>query len=114
MKDIDESEYQDDLVDLDIIQYYLEDAISSAEIIKTENLYHEDNDCVIRAFTFNKGTREQIVAIGADGYIYCNKVMTDRPVSARLLRTIMPILMDYLINYKWSKDIEHDDIEGVI
>tara|TARA_S200002703_G_C3801312_1_gene247675 strand:+ start:5083 stop:5424 length:342 start_codon:yes stop_codon:yes gene_type:complete len=104
MKDIDESEYRDDFDDLDIIQNDLELAITSAEIIKTENLYHEDDDCVIRAFTFNKGIREQIVVIGADGHIYANVTTTDRPVSPRLIRTIVPVLLKYLINYKWDTE----------
>lgn len=84
---------------LDVLQEYLEDGLSSACIIKTEDLYHEEDDLIIRAFTFSKGTREQIVVLGPDTHIYANVVMTKNPVSKRLIRDIIPILAKFYTDF---------------
>ena len=80
---------------LDILQRYIEDGISYAVIQEAEDVWHEDDERVIRAFTFNKGTREQVVVIGPDGYIYYNGVLSQRPVSVRLIEDLIPILVNF-------------------
>ena len=40
--------------------------------------------------------REQIVVVGPDTTIYCNYCMTERPVSTRLIRDLVGILLDLI------------------
>lgn len=77
---------------LDKIQYRLEDEISYAEIVNTEDLYHEEEDCFIRAFTFNQGVREEIIVIGATGNIYQHFILTEMGISARLIKDVCSTL----------------------
>lgn len=84
---------------LNILESYIESGISYACIVDTEDLYHEEDECIVRAFTFNKGMREQIVVLGADTHIYSNIVMSDRPVSKRLIRDLIPILAEFYIDF---------------
>lgn len=51
---------------LDAIQTRLEEDISYAAITETEDLFHEEEGRIIRAFTFSRGTRETIVMIEED------------------------------------------------
>lgn len=90
---------REELLLLDTLETYIEDGISYASIIKTEDLYHEEDECMIRAFTFNKGIREQIVVLGADTHIYANIVMSKRPVSERLIRDLIPILAGFYLDF---------------
>ena len=99
---LEEHKHQETM--LDMIQAYLEDDISYASIIDTEDLYHEEDKCIVRAFTFNKGIREQIVVLGANTHIYANIVMTDRPVSKRLIRDIIPTLAEFYVDHILEED----------
>ena len=81
---------------LDLLEQYVVEGITYAVVEKTEDLYHEDDDTVVRAFFFNKGMREQIVVLGADGYIYSNTIMTERAVSKNLIDDLIPVLFDFL------------------
>ena len=90
------SPYKEQAQTLDVIQQCIEDDITYASIIDAEDLYHEEEDCLIRAFTFSKGMREQIVVVGPDTTIYANYCMTERPVSTRLIRDLVGILLDLI------------------
>ena len=48
---------------LDLIEERLEDCVSSFALIKTENIYDEDEDIVYRSFTFNRGIEEWVFCI---------------------------------------------------
>ena len=48
---------------LDYIEDVLTLNISNWEIIKSENIYDEDTDCVFRSFTFNRGNEEYEICI---------------------------------------------------
>ena len=76
---------------LDKIQYALENEISYAAI-DTEDLYHEEEDCVIRAFAFNQGEREETIVIGATGHIYYHFIPTKKRISGRLIRDVCSTL----------------------
>lgn len=89
---------------LNILETYLESGISYASIIDTEDLYHEEDDCIVRAFTFNKGMREQIVVIGSDTHIYANNIMTDRPVSKNLVKDLIPTLFEFYMDFVYEED----------
>ena len=90
------SEYDKNM--LDLLQEYIEEGITYAVVQEAEDVWHEDDERVVRAFTFNKGMREQVVVIGPDGYIYYNGVLTERPVSNRLIRDLIPILFDFRVD----------------
>lgn len=77
---------------LDRIQYALEDEISYAAITDTEDLYHEEEDCVIRAFTFSQGERKETIVIGATGHIYYHSIPTEKRISGRLIRDVCSTL----------------------
>ena len=89
-------ENQDAISKLDLLEYLITDGIPYAVITETEDLWHEEDETVVRAFTFNNGMREQIVVLGPDAYIYANYVMTEHSVSERLIRDLIPILFDFM------------------
>jgi predicted ATP-dependent endonuclease of OLD family len=55
---------------LDALQRAIETTISYAVIDESENLYHEDEDDVIRAIWFSRGESEYHITFGSDGWIY--------------------------------------------
>ena len=54
---------------LDLIEQRLGDIVSSFELIKTENIYDEDEDIVYRSFTFNRGIEEWVFCIAPNKQI---------------------------------------------
>ena len=48
---------------LDLIEERIEGCAYSFELIKTENIYDEDDDIVYRSFTFNRGMEEWVFCI---------------------------------------------------
>ena len=54
---------------LELIEEQLTEDITNWEIIKTENLYDEDEDLVYRGFYFNRGNETHEVAISPDAII---------------------------------------------
>ena len=54
---------------LDLIEQRLGDIVSSFELIKTENIYDEDEDIVYRSFTFNRGIEEWTFCISPNKQI---------------------------------------------
>ena len=54
---------------LDLIEQRLDDIVSSFELIKTENIYDENEDIVYRSFTFNRGIEEWVFCIAPNKQI---------------------------------------------
>jgi hypothetical protein len=63
---------------LDVLQRAIETTISYAVIDESENLYHEDEDDVIRAIWFSRGESEYHITFGSDGWIYSISKNTPR------------------------------------
>ena len=91
---------------LDAIQKRLEKEISYAAITEVEDLFHEEDNRVERAFTFSRGTRETIAVIGEDGYLYYYGHPQKR-VAKELLPDIFRTLFLYLEETFWED--EHDE-----
>jgi hypothetical protein len=66
---------------LDALQRAIEATISYAVIEQNEDLYHEDEDDVIRAIWFSRGESEYHITFGADGWIYS----TSKNIPRRLI-----------------------------
>lgn len=64
-----QTEIQDDLTSLDIIEMLLDDGISSFALENPENLFDEEFDEIIRKFEFSRGLRCHQIVIGPDGVI---------------------------------------------
>lgn len=96
--------YKQQVQTLDIIQHYIEDDIAYASIIETEDLYHEEENCIIRAFTFSKGMREQIVVVGPDTRIHANYCMTERVVSIHLIKDLVSVFLDVIADKHLIED----------
>ena len=64
-RDIDDNESNC----LDLIEEQLIEDITNYEIIKTENIYDEDEDIVYRAFYFNRGNETYQIAIAPNANI---------------------------------------------
>ena len=54
---------------LDLIEQRLNDIVGSFVLIKSENIYDEDEDIVYRSFTFNRGIEEWIFCISPNKQI---------------------------------------------
>ncbi len=54
---------------LSLIEQRLGDTVSSFVLIKTENIYDEDEDIVYRSFTFNRGIEEWVFCISPNKVI---------------------------------------------
>jgi len=71
--DYDEETYykkvEQDLLPLILMTHKFEEFISDYALMKTEDLWDEDFDQVVRAFFFEKGDREYIISITPDGLI---------------------------------------------
>jgi hypothetical protein len=71
--DYDEETYykkvEQDLLPLILMTHKFEEFISDYALMKTEDLWDEDFDQVVRAFFFEKGTSEYIISITPDGLI---------------------------------------------
>ena len=81
---------------LNKIQDLLEKEISYAAITEWENLHHEERECVVRAVTFNLGTRSSVLVFDTNCEILHYSHIEKR-VSRNLLQDIMSVFLDYLI-----------------
>ena len=54
---------------LDLIEQRLDDIVGSFVLIKSENIYDEDEDIVYRSFTFNRGIEEWVFCISPNKQI---------------------------------------------
>ena len=82
----------DNLAALDLIQYELETQITYAAIIEAEDLYYEEEDNVLRAFTFNQGEREEIVVIGSNGAILKHWSLGIERITGNLIMDVISTL----------------------
>ena len=81
---------------LNKIQNLLEEEISYAAITEWENLHHEERDCVVRAVTFNLGTRSSVLVFDTNCEILHYSHIEKR-VSKNLLQDIMSVFIEYLV-----------------
>ena len=70
---------------LDFIQERLESAISDYALTKTEDLYDEKYDQILRAFFWSRGSREHILTLTAGGRI---RAFHTKQFPLRLVRQI--------------------------
>lgn len=54
---------------IDVLQEMLEDEISNFEITQHEDLYDEENDKMLRAINFNRGTKDFYIVVDMYGRI---------------------------------------------
>jgi hypothetical protein len=69
MVDTNTPEAQETIAKLDKLEKHLEQEFTYAAL-ETENLFHEEEKCIIRSFKFNTGEREEIAVLGSNGYMY--------------------------------------------
>jgi len=86
---------------LDEIQHRLETDITYAAITEVEDVFHEEDNRIVRAFTFSRGTRETVAVIGEDGYLYYYTHLKNR-VAKELLPDICKTLFLYLMETYWK------------
>jgi hypothetical protein len=71
--DYDEETYykkiEEDLCPLILMTLKFEEFISDFALTKTEDLWDEEFDMVVRAFFFERGTREYIISISPEGLV---------------------------------------------
>ena len=77
---------------LDIIQKHLEEEFFFTDI-DVEDLYHEEKDAIIRAFTFSQGEREEVVVIGDNYHIYYHEHITEKDIEPNLIKKICSSLL---------------------
>lgn len=80
------------LVILDKYQEAIEDAVSYAVITSSEDLYHEDEDEIIRAIFISRGENTYHMTFGVDGWIYSS----DRNIPRQLLIDVHNVIADTL------------------
>ena len=90
----------DNLAALDLIQYELETQITYAAIIEAEDLYHEEEDSIVRAFTFSQGEREEIVVIGSTGKIHKHWSLGDKRIVGNFIMDIICALFGIIDQLK--------------
>lgn len=105
MLDIDTStpEAKETIAKLDKLEKHFEQELSYAAL-ETENLFHEEEKCIIRAFKFSTGTREEIAVLGADGYMYA--YMTTKEHISKNFR--WDLLQSVLLFYEKEEENEPD------
>ena len=86
----------DNLAALDLIQYELETQITYAAIVEAEDLYHEEEDSIVRAFTFNQGEREEVVIIGSTGAIHKHWNASKKRITGNLIMDVISTLFGIL------------------
>lgn len=89
---------EETIAKLDEIQELLEKHLSYVAITEVEDVYHEEREEVIRAFTFSRGTKETIAVLGADAQIHYYKHMGER-ICEELLYDMCAVLFLYLARY---------------
>ena len=80
------------LVVLDKFQEAIEDSISYAVITSSEDLYHEDEDELIRAIFISRGENTYHMTFGVDGWIYSS----DRNIPRQLLIDVHNVISNTL------------------
>ena len=91
--DYDEETYykkiEEDLRTLILITLKAEELIADYALVKTEDLWNEDYDQVVRALCFEKGTREYIITITPQGLIRASHTKYPSQLSTQLHNLIV-------------------------
>ena len=91
--DYDEETYDQmverDLKPLILITLTAEELIADYALVKTEDLWDEDYDQVVRALFFEKGTSEYIITITPDGLIRASHTKYPSQLSTQLHNVIV-------------------------
>ena len=91
--DYDEDTYyqmvERDLKPLILITLKAEELIADYALVKTEDLWDEDYDQVVRALFFEKGTREYIITITPEGLIRASHTKYPSQLSTQLHNLIV-------------------------
>jgi len=90
---------------LDSFQYAIEEKLSYAVITRSEDLYHEDQDEVIRALFISRGDKEHILTYGCDGFIYS----ATRLMPRQILLDIHNVISEHLYRALGSTDEKEQD-----
>jgi len=87
---------EESIYKLDNIQKHLDNEICFAALDAID-LYHEEEDTIIRGFIFSQGEREEAIAIDENGYILYHKPITKKRIKPNLIESICSCLLYYLI-----------------
>jgi len=93
MRELTEKD-EESIYKLDNIQKHLDNEICFAAIDATD-LYHEEEDTIIRGFIFSQGEREEAIAIDEYGYILYHKPMTKKRIKPNLIDNVCNSLLYY-------------------
>jgi len=96
---------EESIFKLDNIQKHLENQICFAAI-DGKDLYHEEEDTIIRGFIFSQGEREEAVAIDENGCILYHNKLTNKTIKPNLINEVCNCLLNYLL---YSTKEEQDD-----
>ena len=80
---------EEDLRTLILITLKAEELIADYALVKTEDLWDEDYDQVVRALFFEKGTREYIISITPQGLIRASHTKYPSQLSTQLHNLIV-------------------------
>lgn len=84
---------------LDGIEAALEEHIAYAAMTSTENLWHEGQERVVRAFWFSRGTRETTVVIDEDGGL-----LYFAHFGGRTAKQLLPDICAALLVHLWKRE----------
>ena len=85
---------------LDLIEETLIEDITNYEIIKTENIYDDDEDIVYRAFYFNRGNETYQIAISPSAEIKGCRLDIPRLLILDLANSLIGILNNIITEIK--------------
>ena len=85
-----------DIALLDQLQTILEADISNYELREYEDLYDEDNDGIIRSFTFNRGVKDYILILTPDGTMKWVGKRTPRDLIVGIANSIICLLNEII------------------
>ena len=80
---------EEDLRPIILMKMKFEEFISDYALMKTEDLWDEDYDQVVRALFFEKGTREYIITITPQGLIRASHTKYPSQLSTQLQNLIV-------------------------
>ena len=66
---ISQLKYKGQMETLSDLHCWLEQDISNYEIVNTETIFDEDNDEILMAFRFNRGSKEHTIVITSEGFV---------------------------------------------
>jgi hypothetical protein len=90
-----------DIALLDQLQTILEADISNYELREHEDLYDENNDRIIRSFTFNRGIKDYTLILSSDGTMKWVGTRTPKDLIVGIANSII-ILLNEIIESRGS------------